>query len=217
MLSLPVRYLQGIAAKHTDLPASAMLALPELLSNPLAVIPHKDGGYRMVLEAKSANGDPIVAGISQDGRIQTVFPRVAADLKQEAERALGTVGAKVYARNKEALTEIRASRGVPIGSQGPNQSASTGAAPATIALHRSPRDRAIVGRLTPEWTQQRPAIGRSPVGQRPCQRVRSKSCSRYARWSTTRRKWSYGRASGSPRPDRAGDPEPIPREPARCP
>ncbi|MCK6376433.1 MAG: hypothetical protein L6Q69_20380 [Zoogloea sp.] len=159
MPTVLVRYLQGIAAKHTDLPASAMLALPELLSNPMAVIPHEDGGYRMVLEAKSVNGEPIVAGISLDGRIQTVTPIHDADGQSGGRRpaemvssAVATAGAKIYARNKEALTEIRASRGVPIGSQGPNQSASTGAAPALIALHRSPRDTAIVGRLTPEWT-----------------------------------------------------------------
>jgi hypothetical protein len=51
---------------------------------------------------------------------------------------------KVYVRYKEALVKTRASRGVAMGTFKPNHASSTGAVPATIALHRDPRDKAIV-------------------------------------------------------------------------
>ena len=50
----------------------------------------------------------------------------------------------MYARNKEALVKTRASQELPIGTFNPSQSSFTGAVPATIALHRSPRDKAIL-------------------------------------------------------------------------
>jgi hypothetical protein len=150
-LELPLRYLEGIVGKHNELPASVLSDLPELLSNPLVVFPYKDGGLRAVLDAKSAKGDPVVAGIGMDGRIQTVFAVTELDGLTGAEQvaaqlntAMAKDGAKVYGRNKEALAETRASRGVPIGLLHPNQSSSTGAGPDSHSLHRAPRDKANV-------------------------------------------------------------------------
>lgn len=150
-LSLPVRYLQGIREKHADIPVGLFRDLPRLLSDPVVVIPHVDGGYRAMVDARTDKGEPIVVGIGDDGRVQTVTPmhnekgesgtdKFASMLEKE----LAKPGAKVYARNKEALAKARASRGVAVETLNPNRATPTAAVPAISALHRSPRDRAIL-------------------------------------------------------------------------
>lgn len=150
-LSLPVRYLQGIREKHADIPVGLFRDLPRLLSDPVVVIPHVDGGYRAMVDARTDKGEPIVVGIGDDGRVQTVTPihnekgesgtdKFASMLEKE----LAKPGAKVYARNKEALTKARASRGVAMETLNPNRATPTAAVPAISALHRSPRDHAIL-------------------------------------------------------------------------
>jgi N12 class adenine-specific DNA methylase len=151
-LALPVRYLQGIVAKHGDLPASVLSSLPELLSDPAVAFPHKDGGYRVVLDARTAKGEPVVAGIGSEGRIQTITPLNDGEgmsgsqrLAQMVNGALATEGAKVYARNKEALAFTRASRGIGTdGALATPAVSSVRAGPAPIALLRDSRDKAIV-------------------------------------------------------------------------
>ena len=73
-LALPARYLHGILQKHADMPAAVLRDLPHLLSDPLVVVPYSGGGYRALLAASTAKGEPIVAGIGADGRVQTVTP-----------------------------------------------------------------------------------------------------------------------------------------------
>jgi len=147
VLSLPVRYLQGIIEKHTDLPAGVLENLPQLLSDPIVVIPYIDGGYRALIDVTTANGDPVVVGIAMDGRVQTVTPMHkegdesgAARFAGMLEKELAKTGAKVYARNKEALVKTKASRGVAMATFNTNHASSTGAGPAISALRRdSPR------------------------------------------------------------------------------
>ena len=151
VLSLPVRYLQGIIEKHTDLPAGVLENLPQLLSDPIVVIPYIDGGYRALIDVTTANGDPVVVGIAMDGRVQTVTPMHkegdesgAARFAGMLEKELAKTGAKVYARNKEALVKTKASRGVAMATFNTNHASSTGAGPAISALRRDPRDKAIL-------------------------------------------------------------------------
>lgn len=156
-LSLPVRYMQGIREKHRDVPANVLKDLPQLLSDPLVVFPHVEGGYRAVIDAQTAKGEAIVVGISSDGRVQTVTPM--HDMPNDngrdrlafmVEKELAKTGVKVYARNKEALANTRASR--RIGStvaRAASAVPSSVADPASRALLRTPRDKAIV------WTREK--------------------------------------------------------------
>lgn len=129
-LELPTRYLLAIRDKHPDVPASVFENLPELLSDPVFIYPHKDGGVNVVIDTKTADGDVIVVGV-RDGRIRTVTPRHGEEeIPSGMAAALNQRGAKIYARSKEALANARAS--------------SPGAAPATIAMHRGSRSAATV-------------------------------------------------------------------------
>lgn len=128
-LTLPRTYLRAIQEKHPDVPRAVFSELPALLADPLFIIPRKDGGLRVFVDATTAKGEPIFAGISIDdsGRINTVSPlhdwngKTGSEiLGQTLENALDRQG-KIYARNKEALDGSRAS---------------TAAAPAILALHR---------------------------------------------------------------------------------
>lgn len=128
-LTLPRTYLKAIQKTHPDVPRSVFSELPALLADPLFIIPRKDGGLRVFVDAATAKGEPIFAGISIDdsGRINTVSPlhdwngKTGSEiLGQTLENALDRQG-KIYARNKEALDGSRAS---------------TAAAPAILALHR---------------------------------------------------------------------------------
>lgn len=151
VLALPLRYLHGIVSKHPDLPRAALESLPELLSDPPVVFPAKDGGYRVVLDVRTAKDEPVVVGIGADGRIQTVTPlhdeagSAGADrLAHMLDQELSKQGVKVYARNKEALASARASRGIGSGASDALAVSSVRAGPAIRALLRSSRDRAIV-------------------------------------------------------------------------
>lgn len=129
-LELPTRYLLAIHEKHPDVPQSVFENLPALLADPLFVYPHKDGGLNVVIDTKTADGDTIVVGV-RDGRIRTITPRHGEGaMPVGLASALERRGTRIYARNKEALANARA--------------ASTGAAPATIAMHRDSRSAATI-------------------------------------------------------------------------
>lgn len=129
-LELPTRYLLAIHEKHPDVPQSVFENLPALLADLLFVYPHKDGGLNVVIDTKTADGDTIVVGV-RDGRIRTITPRHGEGaMPVGLASALERRGTRIYARNKEALANARA--------------ASTGAAPATIAMHRDSRSAATI-------------------------------------------------------------------------
>lgn len=120
-IGLPTRYLLAIRQKHPDVPLGVFENLPALLSDPVFVYPHKDGGANVVIDTTTESGEVIVVGV-RDGRIRTVTPRHGeGSVPFALTQALGQKGVKIYARNKEALTSARAS---------------AVAAPATIAMHR---------------------------------------------------------------------------------
>lgn len=127
-LDFPTRYILAIHEKHPDVPLGVFETLPALLSDPLFVIPHKDGGVRVFVDANAENGDPIAVGIGDDGRVHTVTPiNASADLtgEQRVQEAVAKAvrGSKrVYARNKEAIVKTMAS---------------AVASPGTIPLQRS--------------------------------------------------------------------------------
>ena len=150
-LSLPALYLQGIAGKHQDLPANVLTDLPQLLSEPVVVYPFA-GGYRVIIDAQTAKGEPIAVGLSMDGRIQTITPihnttteSGAAVVAGQLNEALAKSEIKVYARNKEALVKTRAARGIGLeASKNQHAVPSVQAGSAMIALPGSSRDKAIV-------------------------------------------------------------------------
>ncbi len=151
-LSLPALYLQGIAGKHQDLPANVLMDLPQLLSEPVVVYPFA-GGYRVIIDAQTAKGEPIAIGLSMEGRIQTITPihnttteSGAAVVAGQLNEALAKSEIKVYARNKEALVKTRASRGIADGYAAvqPLDVSSARVSPAIIALRHNSRDKAIV-------------------------------------------------------------------------
>lgn len=114
-LDAPSRVISTIAEKHPDVPSDIVQNLPQYLHDPLYVFSHKDGGLRMVLRATTEKDEPIVVGV-KDGRVQTITPIHDGEGVTGGDRMLGMVaqalthrGAKVYATNKEALTEARAS------------------------------------------------------------------------------------------------------------
>ena len=94
--------------------------LPALIADPLFIIPHKEGGLRMFVEAATVRGEPIAVGVSIDssGRIQTITPLHDSDEQTGQERmnqAVASAKGRIYARNKEALEHVRASAEAPPG------------------------------------------------------------------------------------------------------
>jgi hypothetical protein len=128
-LVLPRTYLKAIMSKHPDVPAVVFERLPEMLADPLFIIPHKNGGLRVFVDAQTGKGEPIFVGVEvgQDGRIHTVSPlhnwggKTGGELLKSALSAAMARPGKIYARNKEALVKTKAS---------------AEAAPAILALHR---------------------------------------------------------------------------------
>lgn len=112
---VPTRALMQIRRKHGDVPREVLDNLPELLETPLFVFKHKDGGLNLVLDAQTAKGEPIIVGI-REGQLRTITPKndIEGGLTGR-ERMLALVAnaldesGRVYAKNKEALTEARAS------------------------------------------------------------------------------------------------------------
>lgn len=144
-LEFPVTYLRTVRTEHPDVPMDVYERLPELLHDPLFVIPHKEGGASVVLDARSTSGAPLVAGV-RDGRVRTITP-MDGDAGQTGDErvaglvnnALGRRGNRVYARNNEALAGVRASgeRSEWLPAQpGGHQDSSRAAAPGLIPMHR---------------------------------------------------------------------------------
>lgn len=139
-LSLPQRVLMQIMQKHPDVPVDVIERLPELMSDPLFIYPHADGGINVVVDPTVGDGDAIVVGV-RDGRIRTITPRHGEGRMPSAMRqALDRKSVKVYARNAEALTVARASGETSEETAKDRiHDTSEGAAPAIIAMHRSSR------------------------------------------------------------------------------
>lgn len=117
-LELPTRVLVKVIHKHPDVPADVIEHLPALLADPLVVYPHKDGGLRVVIDAVTEKGEPIVVGVGD--RIQTITPIHDKDGISGAQRVQAAWdhvtaqrGVKLYARNKEAPAKAGASTGAP--------------------------------------------------------------------------------------------------------
>jgi hypothetical protein len=116
-LSFPARYIMAVRAKHPDIPHTVFERLPLLLSDPLYVLPARDGGFDVVLDAVSEKGSPLVVGV-REGRIRTIVPIDPTDRLSSAQRlaewwrkASERPNAKFYARNKEAPAVAGASTG----------------------------------------------------------------------------------------------------------
>lgn len=74
------------------------------------IIPHREGGLSVVIDAKTASGEPIVVGV-RDGRIRTITPLHNSESMSGSERLLAHVKVaegKIYARNEKALAEAKA-------------------------------------------------------------------------------------------------------------
>lgn len=124
-LVLPRTYLKTIISTHSDVPMHVFESLPAMLADPLFIIPHKDGGLRVFVQAETDKGEPIAVGVSvgTDGRIHTVTPmhnQFGQTGQVRMYSAVARATGKIYARNKEALALARAS---------------SAAAPGTIPLH----------------------------------------------------------------------------------
>ena len=119
-LPFPVKVMKQVLSKHKDLPAGVIAKLPALLADPLFVFPHKDGGVRVVINAKTDKGEPIVVGIG-NGRVKTVTPIHHGEGVSGTERLNNQfrsalqAGEKVYAVNENALTEAKAFDLAPVG------------------------------------------------------------------------------------------------------
>ncbi|MFV0678855.1 MAG: hypothetical protein ACK5NW_00935, partial [Ottowia sp.] len=146
-LGLPSRALLQIAQKHGDVPLDVVQRLPELLHDPLAAYRHTDGSTNVVLDARTQTGDPVIVGV-RDGRVRTIYAKNSSgtasgweQVSRQVERALQTQGAKVFARNSEALTQIRASeQGAEAAAREVRiQSSSEGAASGLIPMRRGSR------------------------------------------------------------------------------
>lgn len=150
-IELPTRYLLAIRQKHPDVPLAVFENLPALLADPLLSMPSREGGIDVVIDAVSESGAPLVVGV-RDGRVRTVTPIDPEDGRSSADRitarwnhALKKPGAKLYARNKEALTDARASmRGVTEADRADVRRDPLRAAPGLIPLHRDSHNTANV-------------------------------------------------------------------------
>jgi hypothetical protein len=113
-LEFPVSAILKIHGKHPDVPAEVVQRLPELVSDPLFILPHREGGVNVVLDATTAKGEPIIVGV-RDGRVRTITPQnddtraTGQELLAAKIDAAVARGEKIYARNNETLVKTRAS------------------------------------------------------------------------------------------------------------
>jgi|GEM_PF-1479551 len=120
---LDAKRATAIRHKHPDIPGHVWQSLPELMADPLYAFPY-DGKTSVVLDAKTADGSPIVVGM-EGNKILTVTPWGEFNGKTPSERILNAIntassrGEKVYARGMERLLEL--SRGHPEGQRIKNQ------------------------------------------------------------------------------------------------
>lgn len=112
-LSFPPKVMKQVLSKHRDLPTGVIANLPALLSDPLFIFPHKDGGISVAIDAKTIKGEPLLVGV-REGRIRTITPLHHAETVNGTDRLNNQfrislhAGEKVYARNENALTEAKA-------------------------------------------------------------------------------------------------------------
>ncbi|MCL2298151.1 MAG: hypothetical protein FWC38_04135 [Proteobacteria bacterium] len=124
-------------AAHPEITADFVANIPRLLHDPLFVYPYRED-LRVVVDATTEKGEPIIVGVNRDGSIGTITPihnnegitgqeRVALAVRKASE----TDGAKIYARNGQALTEARA---LALRQVRPNSAGAKTRAKATITL-----------------------------------------------------------------------------------
>lgn len=110
-LSIAPQVADRVRKDHPDVPESVWLNLPELLADPVYVMPHRQGGLNVVLDAQTEAGDPIVVGI-RDGALRTITPRHTRGQDSGTDRMLGDVmsalerGDRVYVRDEKARDDL---------------------------------------------------------------------------------------------------------------
>ena len=73
-IELPGVVAAQVARKHPDIPLDVWEQLPELMADPLMVVPHRDGGVDVLMVVQTIRGEPILVGV-RDGRVRTITPR----------------------------------------------------------------------------------------------------------------------------------------------
>lgn len=117
-LELTSGRLSKILSDHPDLPMEAVINLPELVADPLYVYVrdksagHGHGETNVVVEITTKSGNPVLVGIAR-GEIRTITPRHDRETVSGHDHLLAEIGRGkiLYARNKEALTKVRAVQG----------------------------------------------------------------------------------------------------------
>lgn len=84
-LTLRPTVTKAIQEKRPDLSVGAWKNLPNLLADPLFVLPHRLGNPNAVLIARSDKGSPIIVGI-RDDEIRTITPLDESGGKIPGER-----------------------------------------------------------------------------------------------------------------------------------
>ncbi|WP_271270479.1 LPD38 domain-containing protein [Aliamphritea hakodatensis] len=109
-VSLTKRRMSAILDKHKELPRKVLEELPVLLADPSVIYTRKKGDTNAVIEVTTSAGEPILVGM-QDGIIKTVTPKNHHNgIDGNNRLATEIAGSRVlYARNKEALTNAKAS------------------------------------------------------------------------------------------------------------
>ncbi len=96
---------QAIRAKHPDVLDETWKNLPALVANPRFVLPYGENGVRVVLNAATKKGEPILVGIRDDGEIATITPQHDTEDQTGLERIAGQVvsaakrGESVYVKD----------------------------------------------------------------------------------------------------------------------
>ena len=78
--------MAGIAAKHPNIPENLWNLLPQFLSEPRFVFPHREDTHSVVLIGKLSSGSNVIVGVRADGEILRITPWESAVGETSGER-----------------------------------------------------------------------------------------------------------------------------------
>lgn len=110
-IALSARAAEKIRADHPDVPDAVWLNLPELVADPLYVVPHRDGGVDVVVDGQTVDGEPLLVGI-RDGAVRTITPQHDKDGVSGSDRLMEIIARAIERKDRVYVKDSEAAVGV---------------------------------------------------------------------------------------------------------